>query len=43
MQRSVPLMSEQGLTVDEYNEIIATADSDPELEQRVLIACKALS
>ena len=40
---AIRAIDEQGLTVDEYDEIIATADSDPELEQRVLIACKALS
>jgi hypothetical protein len=40
---AVRAIDEQGLTVDEYNQVIAAADSDPELEQRVLVACRALS
>ncbi len=31
-------ISEQGLTVAEYNEVITAAQSDPELEERVLTA-----
>jgi hypothetical protein len=38
---AVRAIGEQGLTVDEYNEVIAAAQSDPDLEQRVVIACKA--
>jgi Domain of unknown function (DUF4168) len=38
---AVQAIGEQGLTIDEYNEVIAAAQSDPDLEQRVLIACKA--
>jgi hypothetical protein len=35
---AVRAIDEPGLTVDKYNEIITTAGSDPELEQRVLAA-----
>ena len=38
---AVRAIGEHGLTVDEYNQVIAAAQSDPDLEQRVLIACKA--
>ncbi|HEY7578649.1 MAG TPA: DUF4168 domain-containing protein [Acetobacteraceae bacterium] len=38
---AVRAIDEQGLTVDEYNEVIAAARSDPDLEERVLVACKA--
>jgi Domain of unknown function (DUF4168) len=34
-------VGEQGLTVEEYNQVIAAAQSDPDLEERVLVACKA--
>ncbi len=34
----VEAISEQGLSVDEYNEVVAAAQSDPELEQRLLSA-----
>jgi uncharacterized protein DUF4168 len=34
-------ISEQGLTIAEYNEVIMAAQSDPELQERVLLACKA--
>jgi hypothetical protein len=34
-------IGEQGLTVDQYNQVIAGAQSDPDLEQRVLVACKS--
>jgi conjugal transfer/entry exclusion protein len=37
---AVRAIDEQGLTIDEYNEVIAAARSDPELEERVLVACK---
>ena len=36
---AVRAIDEQGLTVEEYNEVIAAAGSDPDLEQRVLGAC----
>jgi len=35
---TVRAVDEQGLTVEVYNEVIAAADSDPELEKRVLAA-----
>jgi len=38
---AVRAISEQGLTVTEYNEVISAAQSDGELEQRVLSACRA--
>jgi len=34
----VEAISEQGLSVDEYNEVVAAAQSDPELEERLLSA-----
>jgi hypothetical protein len=37
---AVRAIDEQGLTIDEYNEVITAARSDPELEERVLVACK---
>jgi hypothetical protein len=39
---AVQAIGEQGLTVDVYNEVIAAAQSDPELEERVLVACRSL-
>jgi hypothetical protein len=39
---AVQVIGEQGLTVDEYNEVIAAAQSDPDLEERVLVACRSL-
>ena len=38
---AVRAIDEQGLTVEEYNEVLAAARSDQELEERVLLACKA--
>jgi hypothetical protein len=40
---AIRAIGEQGLTIDEYNGVISAAQSDPELEERVLIACKALN
>jgi hypothetical protein len=37
---AVGAISDQGLTVTEYNEVIAAAQSDSELEERVLVACR---
>jgi uncharacterized protein DUF4168 len=34
----VEAISEQGLSVDEYNEVVAAAQADPELERRLLTA-----
>ena len=31
----------QGLTVEQYNHVIAAAQTDSELEERVLVACRA--
>ncbi len=39
---AVQAIGEQGLSIDEYNDVIAAAQSDPELEERVLVACRAL-
>ena len=38
---AVTAISNQGLSIDEYNQVIASARDDAELEQRVLIACRA--
>ena len=38
---AVTAISDQGLSVDEYNQIITSARDDAELEERVLIACRA--
>jgi Domain of unknown function (DUF4168) len=38
---AVRAIDEQGLTVEEYNEVLAAARSDQELEERVLLACRA--
>jgi hypothetical protein len=38
---AVRAIGEQGLTVAEYNEVIAAAQADPDLEERVLVACRA--
>ncbi len=35
------VISDQGLTVTEYNEVLAAAQSDQDLEERVLSACRA--
>lgn len=37
---AVRAIGEQGLTVAEYNEVIAAAQADPDLEERVLVACR---
>jgi hypothetical protein len=34
-------ISDQGLSVAEYNEVITAAQSDPDLEERVLIAYRS--
>jgi hypothetical protein len=34
-------IGDQGLTVDEYNKVIAAAQSDRDLEERVLVACRS--
>lgn len=34
-------ISDQGLSVTEYNQVISAAQSDSELEERVLSACRA--
>jgi hypothetical protein len=34
-------ISDQGLTVAQYNHVIAAAQEDNELEERVLVACRA--
>ncbi len=38
---AVRVIGDQGLTVAEYNEVIAGAQADPDLEERVLVACRA--
>jgi len=38
---AVRAIGEQGLTVTEYNEVIAAAQADPDLEERVLTALRA--
>lgn len=38
---AVCAISDQGLTVDQYNEVISAAQADEDLEQRVLVACRA--
>ena len=38
---AVTAISDQGLSIDEYNQVIASARDDAELEERVLIACRA--
>ena len=37
---AVQAISAEGLSVAEYNEVVSSADSDPELERRVLAAAK---
>lgn len=39
---AVHAIGEQGLTVAEYNDVIAAAQSDPDLEERVLVAWRAV-
>lgn len=38
---AVTAISDQGLSIDKYNQVIASARDDAELEERVLIACRA--
>jgi hypothetical protein len=38
---AVRVISDQGLTVDQYNQVIAAAEQDANLEERVLTACRA--
>jgi Domain of unknown function (DUF4168) len=39
---AVRAIGEQGLTVAEYNEVITAAQADPDLEERVLVACRSV-
>jgi hypothetical protein len=39
---AVGAIGDQGLTVTEYNEVISAAQSDSELEERVLVACRTV-
>ena len=38
---AVVAIGDQGLTVERYNQVIAAAQTDSELEERVLVACRA--
>jgi hypothetical protein len=38
---AVHAISEQGLTITEYNRVVASADDDPDLEERLLAAAQA--
>jgi hypothetical protein len=38
---AVVAIGDQGLTVEQYNQVIASAQADGELEERVLVACRA--
>ena len=38
---AVQAIGDQGLTVAQYNQVIAAAQSDSDLEERVLVACRA--
>ena len=38
---AVRVISDQGLTVDQYNRVIAAAEDDADLGERVLSACRA--
>jgi hypothetical protein len=38
---AVTAIGDQGLSIDEYNQVIASARDDAELEERVLMACRA--
>ncbi len=38
---AVQVIDEQGITVEEYNEVLSAARQDPELEERVLLACRS--
>jgi hypothetical protein len=37
---AVRAISEQGITVAEYNEVLTAAQADPELEERLLSVCR---
>jgi hypothetical protein len=37
---AVHAIGEEGLTVDQYNQVIAATQTDPDLEERVLVACR---
>jgi hypothetical protein len=37
---AVRAISEQGLTVDQYNQVLSAAQADSQLEERVLLACR---
>jgi hypothetical protein len=37
---AVRAISDQGLTVDQYNRVISAAQADTDLEERVLTACR---
>jgi hypothetical protein len=38
---AVVAIGDQGLTVEQYNQVIGAAQTDSELEERVLVACRA--
>jgi hypothetical protein len=38
---AVHAISEQGLTISEYNRVVASADDDPDLEDRLVAAAQA--
>jgi hypothetical protein len=38
---TVRVISDQGLTVAQYNQVISAAEADEDLEQRVLVACRS--
>jgi hypothetical protein len=38
---AVRAISAQGLTVDQYNQVITAAQEDTDLQERVLTACRA--
>lgn len=38
---AVKAISEQGLSISEYNNVVTSADGDPALEQRLLAAARA--
>jgi hypothetical protein len=38
---AVVAIGNQGLTVEQYNQVIGSAQTDSELEERVLVACRA--
>jgi ABC-type branched-subunit amino acid transport system substrate-binding protein len=40
-QAAVKAIREQGLSVDQYNQVVAAADNDPDLEERLLAAAEA--